>query len=255
MTIYEFGKENEKTVLLVHPSLVMWDYFDLVIPLLEKKYHVIVPALPGYDEKSGQDFTSVEEIADALSQLSSSFNLVYGCSMGGAVVVRMLGLGKVPIQNAVIDGGITPYQMPKFLTVFPAVRDFLMVSMGKWGGKKLLMKAFDTDVYSEEDMEYVEKVFRFISLKTIWRTFYSTNNYDMPRPVPETNTNIEYWFADVEEKSRKLDIQYIKQNFPKTRFVKTAGVGHGGLAPFHPQKMADMLEELLDNGQAGYFSH
>jgi len=49
MTIHEFGKENEQVIVLVHPSVVMWDYFEYVIPLLEKKYHLIIPALPGYD--------------------------------------------------------------------------------------------------------------------------------------------------------------------------------------------------------------
>ena len=49
MTIHEFGKDNDKVIVLLHPSVVMWDYFEYVIPLLEKKYHLIIPALPGYD--------------------------------------------------------------------------------------------------------------------------------------------------------------------------------------------------------------
>lgn len=49
MTIHEFGKENKETIILIHPSVVKWDYFENVIPLLEKNYHLLVPALPGYD--------------------------------------------------------------------------------------------------------------------------------------------------------------------------------------------------------------
>ena len=41
MTIHEFGKENEKAVVLIQPSLVVWDYFEYVIPLLESKYHLM----------------------------------------------------------------------------------------------------------------------------------------------------------------------------------------------------------------------
>ena len=63
MTIHEYGKSNAKTVVLVHPSVVMWDFFEYLIPLLEKDCHVIIPALPGYDENdSQQNFTSVENI-------------------------------------------------------------------------------------------------------------------------------------------------------------------------------------------------
>lgn len=49
MTIHEFGKENDKTVVLIHPSIVMWDYFEATIPLMENKFHLIIPAIPGYD--------------------------------------------------------------------------------------------------------------------------------------------------------------------------------------------------------------
>lgn len=37
MTIHEFGQENYKTIVLIHPSIVMWDYFAYVIPLLENR--------------------------------------------------------------------------------------------------------------------------------------------------------------------------------------------------------------------------
>ena len=49
MKLHEFGMEKERAILLIHPSVVKWDYFEYVIPLLETEYHVIVPALPGYD--------------------------------------------------------------------------------------------------------------------------------------------------------------------------------------------------------------
>ena len=57
MTVHEFGKENKDAMLLIHPSVVKWDYFEYVIPLLEDRYHLIVPALPGYDfEQPGDTF-------------------------------------------------------------------------------------------------------------------------------------------------------------------------------------------------------
>jgi len=122
MTIHEFGQENDKTIVLIHPSIVMWDYFAYVIPLLEKEYHLIIPALPGYDPDARDDFTSV--------------TCLYGCSMGGSIATRMLADNGINIQNAVIDGGITPYQLPWIVTRLIAVKDFLMISAGKIEGNK-----------------------------------------------------------------------------------------------------------------------
>ncbi len=62
MTLHEFGTENGQTVVLIHPAVVMWDYFEYVIPLLQDRVHLIVPALPGYDEVGAGDFTSVEQM-------------------------------------------------------------------------------------------------------------------------------------------------------------------------------------------------
>ena len=62
MNIHEFGKKNNEIILLIHPSIVKQDYFENVIPLLQEKYHLLIPALPGYDFENDSDFTSVEQI-------------------------------------------------------------------------------------------------------------------------------------------------------------------------------------------------
>lgn len=94
MNIHEFGKENRESILLIHPSVVKWDYFEYVIPLLEKNYHLIVPALPGYDFEDDSDFTSVEQIAAELNAWLKAkgyeeLYAVYGCSMGGSVALMV----------------------------------------------------------------------------------------------------------------------------------------------------------------------
>ena len=43
MEIREFGTGNSRAIVLIHPSLVTWDYFEYVIPLLESDYRLVVP--------------------------------------------------------------------------------------------------------------------------------------------------------------------------------------------------------------------
>ena len=250
MTVHEFGEKNGRVVVLVHPSLVMWDYFEYVIPLMQERCHLVVPALPGYDEDSPGDFTSVEQIARELADwlLANGMpevSCVYGLSMGGSVVVRMLADNRIKIKSAVIDGGITPYQLPWVVTRLIALKDFLLIGLGKLGGIKLLEKAFSTDEYSEDDLRYVEKVLRFVSAKTIWRTFESCNNYSMPKVVRTECQAIEYWYAKAEEKDRAWDIGYVRRQFPQAVFRVFEDVGHGGLATLRPKLMAAELERVM----------
>ena len=252
MNIHEFGADKNKIIVLIHPSLVMWDYFEYILPILKEEYHIIVPALPGYDEENpNENFTSVEEIADNLlgwlkEHKIEKVDLLYGCSMGGSIALKMFSNHGVKIRNIICDGAITPYQLPWIVTRMIAIRDFLMISIGKIGGLKLLEKSFSTDEYSEEELKYVAKVLNFISYKTIWRTFESCNNYVMPKNVSEHSDRIQYWYGDKESKARAWDIKYMKTYFPNTEFIKFENMGHGSMASLYPVKMANQFRDLME---------
>lgn len=249
MNIHEFGKENKEIIMLIHPSIVRWDYFEYVIPLLSKNYHLIIPALPGYDIDDKSDFTSVEEIAEELIKWlkQNEYNhlyAVYGCSMGGSIALMVTLNKTIIIDHCIMDGGITPYQLPYLITRFIALRDYLMIMIGKWGGVKLLEKVFSTDEYSKEDLLYVADVLKNSSRKTLWRTFDSCNNYKIPSSISKIPTTIHYWYADGEEKERDWDIKYMKKKFPDTKFSVLPQLGHAGLVLLKPELFVNMIINL-----------
>ena len=249
MRIYEYGKENPECILLIHPSLVTWDYFENVIPLLEKDYHLLIPAIPGYDLENGSEFSSVERIAsqladDVLEKGVRELKAIYGCSMGGSIVLRMAADGKLKARHCVMDGGITPYQLPWLLTRFIALRDFGMMGLGKLGGENVIVKAFSSTQYSEEDLKYLANMFRHCTYKTLWNTFDSCNNYQMPKKTMRFCGEIHYWYAEKERKARDWDQKYMKKFVPDTVFKSFAGMDHGDMALFYPERMAQELNSL-----------
>jgi len=251
MTIHEFGKENSRVIVLIHPSVVMWDYFEYVVPHLEGTYRLVIPALPGYDEEQPGDYTSVEqialELADWLIQnAGGDVACIYGCSMGASVVTKMLADNRLNIHSAVIDGGITPYQPLYLFTRLIAVRDFLMVSLGKAGGTKLLKRVFPAEEFGEQSASYVAEVLHTMSAKTIWRTFDSCNNYEMPERVRGSFGCLQYWFGEREEKDRSWDIRYVAAHFPDAELIRMKGLGHAEMAVRHPGMMAAALTQLAE---------
>ena len=247
ITMHEAGIQNEKICLLIHPSLVYWDYFEYVVPHLEDNYHVLIPALPGYDKENPDcNFTSIEQIAAGIEEWLNENKItkvdaIYGCSMGGSIVLKLLANQNVKIENAYIDGGITPYKEPWIFTRWIALTDFSLMWMGKLGGIDLLEKAFATDEYSKEDLEYVAEVFDFVSNRTLWNTFDSCNNYKMPKKMPALSTKIEYWYAESEYKERKKDFNFMNKAFPATEFIEMENLGHAGMALFRPAEMAERI--------------
>ncbi len=254
MNIHEYGKDNKKVIVLLHPAAVRWDFFEKVIPLLENEYHLLIPAIVGYDEQNPKDdFISVESFTDELADWLkdhdiNTIDLLYGCSMGGALAIHTFAKRKVEILNVIIDGGITPYQLPWIITRLIAIRDFIGLSLGKVIGNSfvtLLGKAFSTSGYDKKDLEYIVNVLHSMSYKTIWNTFDSCDNYSMPETIPEFNGTFQYWYGQKEKKNRKLDIEYVKKTFPYATFIEMKDLGHASMATLHPLETVERFNSLL----------
>ncbi len=255
MNIHESGAGNPDTIVLLHPLGTRWDIFEPVIPPLSVHYHLVIPAIPGHDpEDPESEFTSIEEIAKELEKWLRSHGYgnvacLYGCSMGGAVVTRLLADHRIGADLAIIDGGITPYHLPKPITGLIGVRDWGMMMLGKYMSVKALRGVFSADKYSPEDLQYVKDVLKGLSSRTIWRAFYSTNNYTMPKRIPPLRTRIQYWYGEEEEKDRAWDMEYIRKTFTTAEFIKMPGLGHAEFLTLHPveffRKLADTLEAAM----------
>ena len=252
MKIHEFGQEKQDCVLFLHASCTSWDFYEESARRLAEQYHIIVPAMPGHDLTTDEDYTSVEQIAAELERWllrrgRTQVHGVYGLSMGGSVALRLLANNKIVFDKAIIDAGITPYQLPWLMTRFIALRDFLMVELGKHS-RKLLELAYPPEKYGAKGLDYMEQVMKHMSAKTIWRVFDSCNNYAMPKPIPLLSTEVQYWYGSLEKKARAWDIDYVKKNFPKTKFVEIDGLEHAEYALLHPEELAEQMLAFLNEG-------
>ncbi len=251
MTVHEFGKDNEGVIVLFHPLGVRWDVFEYVVPILERDYHLVIPAVPGFDPDAPHtDFTRVEEIAaDTAAWLAAQgyehIKCLYGCSMGGGVVARILAEKAIRSDCAVMDGGMTPYQLWKPLTYLIGVRDFCVMELGKHLSVGALRGMFDPEKYNDDDLQYVKTVLSSMSARTIWRAFYSCNNYSMPQPIPQPDCTVQYWYGSEEKKARKWDIDYIRKAFPAAEFVENANQGHAEYFTLHPEAFCEQLAALI----------
>jgi len=251
MNFHEFGTDNDKHIILIHPLGVDWHFFEYVYPDLSKKYHVIIPAIPGMDlEEPALEFTSIEEIARDIENFLFSENITelegaYGCSMGGGIIIRMTANGKIKMNNIVVDAGITPYTLPKIACFFIAVGDFLMMTTGKYCSVKVLGYMFDPSKYTKDNLLYVKNVLKNMSIKSIWKAFWSTNNYSMPGQIHQPDKPIIYWYGENEKKARKLDIEFMRDTFDKVVFIENKGQDHAEFASLYPEEFCKRIEALL----------
>ena len=90
MHFEEFGKEHEKTIVMLHAANYVHVFAKQYC--LSDEYHLIVPHLMGYGEETDKTFSTeeqIKELADFISSLGKKVALV-GFSLGAQVGFKLL---------------------------------------------------------------------------------------------------------------------------------------------------------------------
>ena len=233
-----------------------WWVFRSSAEAIAKTFHVYLFITDGHDEQ-GTDFVSIEKtVRDAAAYLRekgiSHVELMYGVSMGGAIVTRFLATEQIPVDKAIIDAGITPYPYPRFLCRLIALKDWATIMLGTKSMffMKLAAPPERWTPKEEDPEEHYRKIFDFekhrFSSKTIYNVFWSTNNYSMPDPVPRVDTRIEYWYGEEEKRARKNDLAYVRRVYPQTVPKEFAGLAHAELVLMFPERFADEVTRFAE---------
>lgn len=263
MRIHEYGVENERTMLFIATAaLEPYWAFQRQVEALGTEYHVYAVAADGHDGEPG-DFISIEKTVSDMTRKLRRRNVerldaAYGLSMGGAIIVRFLATQDIPVDHAIIDGGILPYTYPKWVCRLILMEDFV-VMRSITRNRKLLELVAPPEKFtaegsdSKEEYDALMKFYKTYSSRTIRNVFWSTNNYELPHPAPELHTKIEYWYGEKEKRARKNDMAYIRSYFKNVSFRQIDGMVHGELAMIHLGRFDEEIKKALaqcDEGRA-----
>ena len=116
MKVIEYGKENEKVILLLHGGGLSWWNYREVVEQLKNEYHVVIPILDGHAD-SDRDFTSIEANAsEIISYIDENFGgnvtMIGGLSLGGQILVEVLSQRADICKVALVESSlILPMKM------------------------------------------------------------------------------------------------------------------------------------------------
>lgn len=255
MVIREYGVEHPKTLLFFQSTAENYTDFLDAVSLLAKDFHVLLFAPDGHDESVRDDFISIEEsVEEATSWLKAQniehLDAVYGLSMGGGMAMRMIALQEIPIDRAIIDGGVAPYTYPKWICRLIAWRDYLAMKL-VYHNRKLLEVAAPPERYTPKGKDpkaVYDESFRYLqtySDRTIRNVFWSANNYAMPYPAPDVATQMEFWYGADEKRSRARDLKWAVRYFPRMEVREIPGMDHGEYVLIHPEEFYQTAMRFL----------
>ena len=258
MKVYEFGGEHEKTFVMFQCAAEPWWVFQASAEAAARDYHVYLFIADGHDEQ-GTEFVSIEKnVKDAADYLRGKgipyVDAMYGVSMGGASVIRFLATEDIPVRKAIIDAGITPYPYPRLICRLISLWDWVTMLLGtkSMTFMKLAAPPERWTPAGEDPEEHYRRIFDFekhhFSPRTIYNTFWSTNNYSMPEPVPSVDTRIEYWYGEEEKRARKNDLAYTCRVYPQTVPREFQGLAHAELVLMFPERFYREITRFLKEG-------
>ena len=257
MQVLEYGQERKETLLFLPCTAEPVWAFTATVELLAQQWHVFQVVYDGHQPEIPGDFTSIEQTVEEITAWLQSrgvkhLDAAYGCSMGGACLTRLLALGQLPVGQAIIDGGIMPYQLPYVLRKLLLVRDFVGFKLLA-RKRSLLEAAFPPERFTlpghdpVKEYDAIEAYLKTYSNRTIRNIFWSANNYALPWPPADIGTKMTYWYGDDEKKDRKGDIRFIKRYFPQARIHGIPKMAHAELVMVHPEEFCRFAEKFLKN--------
>ena len=256
MRVLEYGREHEKTLLFLPCTAEPeWAFTDAVT-LLSRDYHVMQVVYDGHGE-TGEDFASVEVTVDEVTDWLQAHGVIrldaaYGCSLGGACLTRFLALWKIPVRCAIIDAGITPYQMPLLLRRLACLRDFLGFRLVT-KSCKILEAAYPPERWTlpgrDPVKEYDELTayLKTYSKRTVRNIFWSANNYELPHQPAAEDCRITYWYGEEEKKARDGNIRFITRYFPQAELCEIPRMDHAELVMIYPQEFYRYVKKFLNS--------
>ncbi len=244
MQFLKHNGEKRKAVLLVHGMGNTSTLFDSILEYLDD-YCVIVCELDGHSSREKSEFTTVSDECEKIEEyvkreFDGALYGVLGFSLGGTIVVELLGRGNIKVEKAIIDAGFNIKM--GFMTL-----PFKWMFQGSiWCIKNNIPvpKSLVESIMGEGNSGIMETIFKGVSIKSIGTSSMSCYTYEMPEGLREYKNPVVYWHGSNEPypvKSARL----LKEYLPQLEVRVFDDMGHGQMLHEHPKEYASNVLEFL----------
>ncbi len=227
MKYKEYGKGNQKAIVLLHGGGLSWWSYREAAQLLQDDYHVILPILDGH-AGSDRSFTTIEdnaaEIIDFIrSDLGGSVYLLGGLSLGAQVALEMLSQQGDICEHAIIERATVIPSRVTHALIRPSIACSYGLIKQKWFARlqfKLLRIKDDlfNDYFRDTCAITKEDMIAFLQANT---------SYAIKESLKNTTADVRVYYGERETRGIKQSAQRIKEMIPNASVTELSGMVHG----------------------------
>ena len=246
MTVMEFGKQNNETILLLHGGGLSWWNYREAARRLAERYHVVLPVLDGH-AGSDRPFTTIEEnAAELIAYIDLKFGgqvlAIGGLSLGGQIALEMLSQRKDICRYALLESALVrPDKLtaaligPTFGMSYGLIRQrwFAKLQAAYLGIPEALFEDYfrDTCAIGKGDMI----------------AFLRANSLYTRKPgLSETEAKVKIVAGAKEQKSIRDSVKMLHEAIPGSSMEILPGLRHGDLSLNRPEQYAKILTDWME---------
>ena len=240
MTFNTYGDKERPRLLLIPGLGVSYEIFLPLIGLLKDKFHIVAVGVDGFLLGKESRFTSVDDqAAQVIKYVNDRFDghldVVYGLSLGGKILSRILERDEIVIDHAIMDAApLLP--LPRW-SVDPIryYQSFNVWTCYHWTGFwRWVFHSHYFDVLLEE----CRKVWPYGKGKAVrdgYKDVY-TNKLESIH-----GADIHFWYGTKEAFVAKPQAEHLLKLCPGAHIEVFPGMNHGQLLVNHPEEVARKL--------------
>lgn len=255
MQFYEFGEKRNPPLMLISGTACNWQgEFSSVIAVLTKNYNIICVNFDGHDDKDHNILRHINYQVQGIEKyIKEHYNShlfgVYGSSLGGSVLAKLLERNNVQIDIAITGSTDFDQMSNPLATVSATLISMLFYYLIKSKHPIKIIRKFLENTYGDYK-KVLKTMYKNISYKSLFNVYYT----DLVTPVADNifpkNTKI-YCTYGTKENTKALKERYFK-HFPKAEMVALEGMHHEEFLIFHPDDWVDMINHLLKQKKYSY---
>lgn len=239
-----FGKKDATTLMLIPGLGVSYEIFIPLIDILENDFHIIAVEVDGFVLGKHTHFTSVDDQAiqaiDYIKKnLGGHIDCVYGLSLGGKILSRMMERNEIIIDHAVMDAApLLP--LPKWL-VGPLryYQCFNVWTCYHW--TKFWRFVFNSH-YFDVLLDECRKVYPFGGGSAVldgYKSVYINKLQEIH------GSDIHYWHGTKEAFVALPQVKHLKGLYPEVRVEVFQDMNHGQLLVDFPAEIAKRIIDMM----------
>lgn len=253
MKFFEFGAENEKTLILLHGVDTTWKIsFGKFIDLAQSEFHVVAVAEDGFnpDEPEVDAVSVIEEARKVTEYLVEKFDgkidIIVGQSWGGMVMTEILLDPRISVHTAIADG-FTILEYPNFKhDIFKRMLSGAIASIEYFAFQKVNKKLLARLVGLNSAEELNEMLYTGMSQKTLYNLEYCMMPYRYKYEA-FNRSDTYLWHGEKEPGLKQVRKKVDRKIYHFTHKV-FPGWGHGSLL-LQPERLLEEVK-MAYSGQA-----